>query len=305
MAERPIWRGHLRLALVSCPVALYTARHDSAQLRFHFINPATGHRVRMVTTDAETGEELQRRDLARGYEFRKDTYVLLDEADFERARIDSSSTLTIDKFVPADSIDPVYYDASYYVAPDGDAGRDVYAVLHQAIAKSRRIALSRVVIARRERAVAIMPMGDGLVCHTLHDRQEVHDPADLFAPLGREKPDADMVKLAGQLIERQSGRFVPGDMEDRYEARLREVIEAKLAGQEIVEPEQEPDRGNVVDLMAALKRSLGQDEDAPAARRSPAAGKTGAAAKPARKAPATAPGPARATGTGKTRARRA
>ncbi len=120
MAERPIWRGHLRLALVSCPVALYSARHDAASLHFHFINPDTGNRVRSVTLDAETGDELARRDLARGYEYEKDQYVLLNEDDFERARIDSSSTMTVDKFVSADAIDPMYSDSSYYMVPDGD-----------------------------------------------------------------------------------------------------------------------------------------------------------------------------------------
>ncbi len=180
MAERPIWRGQLRLALVSCPIALHAARHDSAKLHFHFINPDTGNRVRTITQDVETGVELQRRDLARGYEYEKDRYVVLDDEDFESARIDSSGTLEVDKFVPADSIDPVYYDASYYVTPDGDAGLEVYVVLRDAIAQAGRVALSRVVIARRERAVAIMPMLNGLVLHTLHDEHDIHNPKSLF-----------------------------------------------------------------------------------------------------------------------------
>ncbi len=177
MAERPIWRGQLRLALVSCPIALHAARHDSAKLHF---NPDTGNRVRTITQDVETGVELQRRDLARGYEYEKDRYVVLDDEDFESARIDSSGTLEVDKFVPADSIDPVYYDASYYVTPDGDAGLEVYVVLRDAIAQAGRVALSRVVIARRERAVAIMPMLNGLVLHTLHDEHDIHNPKSLF-----------------------------------------------------------------------------------------------------------------------------
>ena len=106
--QRPIWRGHLRLALVSCPIALYSARQAAAELHFHLINPKTGNRVRMVTLDAGSEKEVERSDLVKGYEFKKDTYVLLDDADFERAKIDSSTVLTIDKFVPADAIDPVY-----------------------------------------------------------------------------------------------------------------------------------------------------------------------------------------------------
>lgn len=260
MASRPIWRGHLRLALVSCPVALYAAHHERSNLHFHFINPGTGHRVRMVTQDAETDAEVSRRDLVKGYEFKKDTYLILTEDDFDAARIDSSSTLTIDKFVAGDAIDPIHYDSAYYLAPDGDAGQDVYVVLRDAIARTGRVALSRVVIARRERAVAIRPAGRGLVVHTLLEAADLNDPDEVFAGVPEAKPDAEMVKLATQLIDRQTGRYDPADMVDRYEARLREVIEAKLRGQGIEpEAEQEADTGNVVDLMAALKRSLGAE----------------------------------------------
>ena len=254
--QRPIWRGHLRLALVSCPIALYSAHHASAELHFHFINPKTGNRVRMVTLDAGSEKEVERSDLVKGYEFKKDTYVLLDDADFERAKIDSSTVLTIDKFVPADAIDPVYYDTSYYMVPDGEAGQDVYAVLREAIGKTGRVALSRLVIARRERSVAVMPLGRGLVVHTLNDPKELYDPDEVFAGLRTPKPDAAMVRLATQLVDRQTGRFDLSDMTDRYEARLREVIEAKLRGEDEPEPAEERERDNVIDLMSALKRSL-------------------------------------------------
>ena len=263
MAERPIWRGHLRLALVSCPVALYSARHDAAALHFHFINPETGNRVRTVTLDAETGDELSRRDLARGFEYEKDRYVLLDDADFEQARIDSSGTMTVDKFVEAGAIDPVYYDASYYMAPDGDAGQDVYVVLRDAIAKTGRVALSRVVIARRERAVALMPMERGLVVHTLHEAKDINDPKAAFDRIPKLKPEADMIALATQLIDRQTAPFDLSDMADRYEARLREVIAAKLKGSGVKPVAAPKDDGKVVDLMAALKRSLGQSSETP------------------------------------------
>jgi DNA end-binding protein Ku len=269
MAERPIWRGHLRLALVSCPVALHSAQHDAASLHFHFINPETGNRVRTVTLDAETGDELARGDLARGYEYEKDRYVLLDDEDFEQARIDSSGTMTVDKFVPADAIDPVYYDASYYMAPDGEAGQDVYVVLRDAIAKTGRVALSRVVIARRERAVALMPLGKGLVVHTLHEAKAINDPKALFDTIPGLKPEADMLALATQLIERQTAKFDLSDMEDRYEARLREVIAAKLKGKGVKPVAAPKDDGKVIDLMAALKRSLGQTAEKPAAKAPP------------------------------------
>ena len=285
MAQRPIWRGQLRLALVSCPVAMFSANHDRGSLHFNLINPKTGNRIRMITQDAESGEELQRRDLVKGYEFKKDTYIILEDEDFEAARVESSSTVKIEKFVEAEAIDPIYFDSSYYLAPDGDAGADVFVVLRDAIVATGKVALSRVVIARRERAIAIMPMDRGLVVHTLHDERDLNDYKGLFEGLPEAKPDPDMVNLATQLIDRQVGKYDPADIEDRYEARLRAVIDAKLKG-EGIEPEAEdaPDRGNVIDLMAALKKSLG--EAAPA---KPEPKKT--AAKPAAKkaAPKAAP----------------
>jgi DNA end-binding protein Ku len=299
MAERPIWRGHLRLALVSCPVALYSARHDRGNLHFHFINPKTGHRVRMITLDAETDEELSRSELVKGYEFKKDHYLIMSDEDFAAAKVESSATMTVDKFVAADSIDPIYYDSSYFVAPDGEAGQDVYVVLREAIAKTGRVALSRVVIARRERTIAIMPMQQGMVVHTLHEERDLNSPQALFDKVPDIKPDPEMVKLATQLVDRQTGRYDPADMEDRYEARLRAVIEAKLKGEGITpESEEEPDRGNVIDLMAALKKSLGQTTDErPAGRSRPAsqaAPKKSAAKPPAAKSPAKKPARKRA-----------
>jgi len=293
MADHAVWRGHLRLALVSCPVALQPAHHEAASLHFHFINPGTGNRVRMVTLDAGTDQEVSRRDLVRGYAFKKDHYLVLTDEDFASARIDSSSVLNVEKFVAADAIDPIYYDASYFLVPDGEAGEDVYVVLREAISRSKRVALSRVVIGRRERAVAILPMERGLVVHTLHDPRDLHDPQAAFSGIPELRPDAEMVKLATQLVDRQTGRFDPADMTDRYEARLRELIEAKLKGEGLSrEPDPEDDRGNVVDLMAALKRSLGAE---PGGGKKAAAPQKAAAKKsPAKKAPAKKPAQRRA-----------
>ena len=133
MALRPLWRGHLRLALVSCPVALYSAKHDRSTIRFNMINPETGNRIKMLTVDAETEKEPQRRELVKGYEFKKNHYLLLSDADFASVKVESSSVTTIEKFVKKNPIDPIYFDASHYLALDGNAGRDVYAVLLEAI----------------------------------------------------------------------------------------------------------------------------------------------------------------------------
>lgn len=268
MATRPIWRGHLRLALVTCPIALHAVIRTSGEVHFHFINPKTGHRVRMVTLDSETDEEVARHNLVKGYEFAKNRYVLLDDEDFEQARIETSSTMTVGKFVDRGSIDPIWFDASYYVAPDGEAGQDVFVVLRDALQDSGRAALSRVVMARRERAVAILPMGKGMVCHTLHEPRELYDAKSLFDAIPPKASDAEMVRLAAQLIERQIGTFAPEDTEDRYETRLREVIDAKLRGEGITpRAAEEPTRDNVIDLMAALKASLNRKEGTRTAQR--------------------------------------
>lgn len=285
MAQRPVWRGYFRLALVSCPVALYSAHRDSGNLRFHLINPKTGHRIKMITQDAETEEPVSRRDLVKGYEFKKDHYLLMTDEDFERARVESSTNMTVEKFVDADSIDPLYYDASYYVAPDGDAGKDVYTVLREAIKDTGRVALSRVTVGGRERAIALMPMDGGLVAHTLNEERDINDAKPLFEDLDRIKVDPEMVKLATQLIDRQTGEYDPKDVEDRYEARLREVIEAKLKGEGIEPVQEEPDRGNVIDLMSALRRSLSQTEEKPAEKK-PVARKASAQPAEAEKKPA-------------------
>jgi DNA end-binding protein Ku len=260
MPARPIWRGHLRLALVSCPVALWSARHDRDGIRFNLINPETGNRIRMVTQDAETGKALERRNLVKAYEFRKDQYLLLTDADFDSVKVESSSVLTVEKFVDSNSIDPVYYDAAYFLAPDGDAGRDVYAVLREAIADTGKTALSRVVISQRERTIALRPMGDGLMAHTLYEDRDLNSSRELFDGLAGIKTDPEMVQLATQLVRRQAGQYDQADLEDRYETRLRAMIDAKLKGEGIDLAAEAPEvrDSNVIDLMAALKMSLGQ-----------------------------------------------
>ena len=273
MATRPIWRGHLRLALVSCPVALWNARHDRAAIRFNMINPETGNKIKMVTTDAETGKELERRDLVKGYEFRKNQYLLLTDDDLDSVKVESSSVMTVEKFVDTASIDPVYYNSSYFLAPDGDAGRDVYAVLREAIAKTGMTALSRVVISQRERTIALRPMGDGLMAHTLYEDRDLNSPKELFDGMAEIKTDPEMVQLATQLVQRQAGKYESADLEDRYESRLRALIDAKLKGEGIDAEADVPaaTTSNVVDLMAALKKSLGQSPAEAQPKRKPAA----------------------------------
>jgi DNA end-binding protein Ku len=259
MAQRPVWRGQLRLALVSCPVALFSAKHDRSSIKFNLINPETGSRIRMLTVDGETEKEVERRNLVKGYEFRKNTYLLLTNEDFESIKVESSEVMTVETFVDAGSIDPLYYDAGYYLAPDGTAGRDVYEILREAIGRTGRVALSRVVIGQRERVIALRLYGKGLAAHTLHEQRDLNDASRLFddpVPV-----DEEMVKLATQLVDRKTAAYDPADIEDRYETRLRAMIDAKLKGEGIDQDAvPEPTATNVIDLMAALRRAIASSE---------------------------------------------
>jgi DNA end-binding protein Ku len=259
MAQRPIWRGHLRLALVSCPVALYSARHERDAIRFNMINPATGNRIKMVSQDAQTGQEVARRDTVKGYEYSKGQYIIITEEDLESVRVESSGLMKVEKFVDASSIDPIYYDASYYLAPDGTGSEDVYAVLREAIHRTGKVALTRVVIAQRERTIALRPMDGGLVAHTMNEQRDLNPAQPLFERVRDTKLDPEMITLATQLVERQSETYDPADLEDRYETRLRAMLDAKINGVGLREEAQPATAdSNVIDLMAALRKSLGE-----------------------------------------------
>jgi DNA end-binding protein Ku len=264
MAPRAIWHGHLRLALVSCPVALFNARHERAGLRFHLINPKTGNRIKMITQDSVTGTPLSRTELVKGYEISKDQYVVLTPDDFDSIKVESSSVMTIDKFVDAVDIDPMYYESCYYLAPDGKAGEDVYAVLREAIIRTGKVGLSRVVISQRERTIALRPMDGGLMAHTLYEQRDINSAADMFNNVSAIKIEQEMLDLAMQLIRRQSRKYDPADLEDRYETKLRALIDAKAAGGHLISPpEEQPGPTNVIDLVAALKKSLAESTEAP------------------------------------------
>jgi DNA end-binding protein Ku len=228
MALRSIWRGHLRLALVACPVALYSTRHDRDTIKFNMINPETGNRIKMVSQDAETNEEIARSETVKGFEFKKNTYLIVTPEDMESIKVDSSSIMTIEKFIGADAIDPLHYDSSYYVAPDGKDANDIYATLRAAIAATGRVAMTRVVIQGRERTVALRVVAKGIMAHTLLEERDLNDPTDLFPDLTNVTVDPAMVQLATQLVDRQSGTYDASDLEDRYETRLRVMIAAKL-----------------------------------------------------------------------------
>jgi DNA end-binding protein Ku len=265
MAPRSTWKGHLRLSLVSCPIRLYNATSRSEKVSFNLLHKDTHNRIQMKPHDPELGA-VERDDLVKGYQYEKDQYVVFTEEDFDKVQIESSKAIVIEKFVDAKDVDPMYFESPYYVAPDGAVAEETFRVIQWAMREKRKVALSRVVLSQRERLIALMCRGKGLLMMTLRTADEVRDSEEYFTDIEEEEPDKEMLELAERLIEQKSGKFDPSEFRDRYQDALLEIVKAKVKGQEPVIA-QAPERGKVINLMDALKRSL---EDAkPAAESKP------------------------------------
>jgi DNA end-binding protein Ku len=263
---RPSWSGHLRLSLVSCPIYLSPATSEQDRIRLHQINPKTGNRIQQKLVDAETGEPVERGELARGYEYERGRYVVLTKDELDELQIESSKTLTLTTFVDRDEITPLYVDVPYYVYPNGEHAVEAYQVIVHAMAKRNKAAIGRIVLQSRERLVALEPFDGGLLMSTLRTADE------LRASEFEKKPaavDPEMVAMAEQIIAKLSGKFDPASFRDRYQDALRELVAEKLKGHKPVpHPVEAP--SNVIDLMSALKRSV---ESARGAAPAAAAGK--------------------------------
>jgi DNA end-binding protein Ku len=255
LSSRPAWQGHLRLSLVSCAVGLYRATTTAGDISFNLINPATGNRIKMITTDPETGP-VERSSLVKGYAVEKNNYVLFTDEDFESVKLETTKTLEIERFVDADTIDRLYWADPYVLVPQDEGSAQAYAVIQQAMVQENRIALGRVVMHTRERLVAIEPRGAGLLATTLRTRDEVVNTAAALEDLPAGKPDKQMIDIARKIIEQKNGDFDPSEFTDRYEDALRALVEEKKRGHKITRVEEPEDTNNVVDLMAALKKSL-------------------------------------------------
>jgi DNA end-binding protein Ku len=255
MAYRPTWQGHLKLSLVTCPVALYTATNSGGDVHFNLINPKTNNRIKMITTDPDTGP-IDRADLVKGYEVSKGEYILLTNEEINSVKLESTKTIDIERFVAADEIDRLYWDNPYFLAPDGKLAQEAFGVIRVAMEKSGQIALGRVVIGTRERILALEPRGKGILAYTIRTDAEVRKPDEIFSAISDAKPDAGMISIAEKIIEQQEGPFDPSQFVDRYEESLKALIDDKKKGHKPAKVE-EPDDTNVVDLMAALRASLG------------------------------------------------
>ena len=280
MAPRANWKGFLRLSLVTCPVALFPATSDSEKISFNQINRNTGHRIKYMKVDADTGEEVSSEDIMKGYKVDTDTYIEISRDELDAIALESTRTIEIDQFVPKSEIDELYLVRPYYIVPDGKVGHDAYAVIRETIRSLDKVALARVVLTNREHVIALEARDNGLMGMLLRYPYEVRDAGEYFDDIQDVKITKDMLDLAKHIVQQKSGHFEPQKFEDHYEAALTELINRKRNG-ETIKPASKPVSGdNVISLMDALRRSV--------------SGKSAAAEKPAAAAKAKGKKPRKA-----------
>jgi Ku protein len=256
MAPRAYWKGSLKLSLVSCPVLLYPASTSVEKTRFHMINKETGNRLKQQMVDSETGDVVESDQKGRGYEVGKGEYVEVEREELEAVQVESNHTIDIDSFVPRDEIDKRYLNNPYYIAPDGKAGVDAFAVIRDAMKDKDRVALARIVLSNREHVIAIEPLGKGLLGTTLRYPYELRDEDEYFDDIKNPKISRDMIELASHILDSKAAHFEPSKFKDEYENALKTLVKRKAAGKPVkaVEREERPD--NVINLMDALRQSL-------------------------------------------------
>jgi len=274
MAPRANWKGFLRLSLVTCPVALYPATSDTEKVSFNQINRKTGHRIKYLKVDAETGDEVTSEDIVKGYKVDTDTYIEVTKDELDDIALDSTHTIEIDEFVPKTDIDNRYLIRPYYLVPDGKVGHDAYAVIRETIRSMDKVAIGRVVLTNREHIIALEPLETGLMGTLLRYPYEVRSETEYFDDIQDVKLTKDMLDLAKHIVEKKSGAFEPELFEDHYETALIDLINKKRSGAPIAAKSTPKSSGNVINLMDALKKSLASEKDAaPAAKAAPAKGK--------------------------------
>jgi DNA end-binding protein Ku len=283
MAPRANWKGFLRLSLVTCPVALFPATSDSEKISFNQINRNTGHRIKYMKVDADTGEEVSSEDIMKGYKVDSDTYIEISRDELDNIALESTRTIEIDQFVPKSEIDELYLVRPYYIVPDGKVGHDAYAVIRETIRSLGKVALARVVLTNREHVIALEARDNGLMGMLLRYPYEVRDSAEYFDDIQDVNITKDMLDLAKHIVEQKSGHFEPEKFEDHYEAALTELINKKRNGERITPASKPVSGGNVISLMDALKRSI---SGKPAAVAKPAADAKPSKGKKSRKAAA-------------------
>jgi DNA end-binding protein Ku len=259
---RPYWKGYLKLALVSCPIALYSAASSSERVAFRQINKKTGNRLRQQLVDEVTREPVETEDKGRGYEYSKNAYIPVEDEELDAIAIESNHTIEIDKFVPRKQIDERYLESPYYLLPNDQVGQEAFAVIREAMRGKNMVVLGRVVLAKRERIIMLQPWGKGVMGSTLRYGYEVRDQKDFFDDLPDVKIAPDMLKLAEHILASKQAEFDPSEFVDHYEEAVVEMLKKKQAG--ITVPKGQPSArpANVVNLMDALRRSIAGEKKA-------------------------------------------
>jgi DNA end-binding protein Ku len=257
VAPRAYWKGYLKLSLVSCPIALSPATSSSERISFRQINKQTGNRLRQQLVDEVTREPVDAADKGKGYEVDKGVYIEVDDDELEAIEVESKHTIEIDRFVPAAQIDKRYYDSPYYIMPTDTVGQEAFAVIRDAMRGKSMVALGRIVLAKRERVIALEPYGKGLMGTTLRYAYEVRKPEEYFDGIQDIKVPNEMLKLAEHILDTKKGDFEPAEFEDHYEVALVELLRKKQAGfKPPKQKEQAAAPRNVINLMDALRRSV-------------------------------------------------
>lgn len=259
MAPRPAWKGYLKLSLVTCAVELTNVVTHAEKVSFRVLNRKTGNRVKRLYVDAETGDPVEDDDQIKGYEVEGGGFVHIEKDEIEAVQVESSHTMTLDGFVDKSSIQQIYLDTPYYVAPADEVSEEAFAVIRDAMADKKTAGLARVVLYQRERPVVIEPLGKGMVLTTLRYDDTVRQPNTVFGDIKAVKTDQEMTDLAGLIIDKKKTKFDASKFEDKYEDALLELIRAKKAGRKVPEAKAAPKPSNVVNLFDALKKSLSPD----------------------------------------------
>lgn len=268
MAARANWKGYLKLSLVSCAVALFPATTINERTRFNIINRKTGNRIHNQIVDAETGDVVDKEDRVKGYNVEDDHYTLLDDEELDNIALESTHTIDIDAFIPRKEVDEIYLDESFYIVPNDKVAQDAFAVIREAMKKRDMVGLARLVIHRRERLLMLQPRGKGLVATALRYVNEVRDEETYFEDIPNVKISSEMLDLAIHIIDSKKAHFDPSKFKDRYEDALKALIKSKTAGKAPPTPPRHKP-SNVVNLMDALRRSVGTSpnkKSAPAAK---------------------------------------
>jgi len=265
MAPRAYWKGYLKLSLVSCPIALYPASSSSERVSFNRINSKTGNRLKQQMVDAESGEPVAKEDITRGYEYAKGQYLIVEDAELDKIKIESTHTIDIDRFVPRAEIDDRYLDSPYYISPTDKVGQEAFSVIRDAMRDKKVVGLARVVLTRREHVVMLEAFDKGLLATTLRYAYEIRDQGDYFEDIPDLKLPAEMMKLAAHIVDTKAGHFEPKAFEDHYEKALAELLKSKQAGIPVEAIGEETAAPRVINLMDALKASIDASAKKPAA----------------------------------------